>query len=70
MEIEGIINTMEKTKHSPCACGHNRWKTIEKGRKWQCRGCGNGRVGSEVMKEIMKEAEPMLAPVLRKLASE
>lgn len=22
----------------PCKCGMNRWKTLEKGRKWQCRG--------------------------------
>ena len=25
----------------PCEkCGHNRWKTVKKGRSWQCRKCG------------------------------
>jgi len=22
-----------------CDCGHNRWKTIIKGKKWECRNC-------------------------------
>ena len=26
-----------------CACGHNRWETVVKGRKWKCRKCGKIR---------------------------
>lgn len=28
----------------PCKeCGHNRWKTVVKGKAWQCRKCGEVR---------------------------
>jgi hypothetical protein len=27
----------------PCVCGHNRWQTVVKGRKWKCRKCGKIR---------------------------
>lgn len=26
-----------------CACGHNRWETVVKGRRWKCRKCGKIR---------------------------
>ena len=32
-----------KTKEAkivePCKCGHDRWKTIVKDQKWECRKC-------------------------------
>ncbi len=30
----------------PCSCGHNRWKTVEKGKRYKCRKpkCGRERV--------------------------
>jgi len=32
-----------KSKNEPCTCGNNRWKTVKKGLKWQCRKCGSIR---------------------------
>lgn len=26
-------------KNKPCKCGANRWKTVKKGEKYQCRIC-------------------------------
>lgn len=44
-EYKGQFNVTNLTKsRKPCAkCGHNRWKTKEKGKKWECRKCGNIR---------------------------
>ena len=33
---------MEKQKCEKC--GLNRWKTKEKGKKYECRNCGNIRI--------------------------
>jgi tRNA(Ile2) C34 agmatinyltransferase TiaS len=33
-----------KNKDKPCEkCGHNRWKTKQKGEQYQCRKCDNIR---------------------------
>lgn len=36
---------MNNEIHAPCPdCGQNRWKTIAKGKAWQCRRCKHVRV--------------------------
>ena len=29
--------------YAKCECGHNRFKTVEKGHLWKCRKCGTLR---------------------------
>jgi len=36
-----------KTTNKPCEkCGSNRWKTKEKGKKYECRKCGNQTINN------------------------
>lgn len=37
-------NTLNEISKTPCKCGSNRWKTIEKNKKYKCRTCGMTRV--------------------------
>ena len=40
-EVKEMAERMDGVK--ACACGHNRWETVVKGRKWKCRKCGKIR---------------------------
>jgi len=43
---------MEK-RNKLCGCGHNRWRTIEKHKLWQCRKCGYKWLFDEDCREII-----------------
>lgn len=39
---------MEEREVKPCEmCKTNRWKTKVKGKRWECRKCGNVRIKEE-----------------------
>lgn len=39
-----LSNTLKQISKQPCKCGANKWKTIEKNKKYKCRICGMTRV--------------------------
>ncbi len=40
-EVKEMVPRMDGIK--ACSCGHNRWDTVVKGKKWKCRKCGKIR---------------------------
>jgi glucosamine 6-phosphate synthetase-like amidotransferase/phosphosugar isomerase protein len=40
-EVKEMAKRMDGV--NACTCGHNRWETVVKGRKWKCRKCGKMR---------------------------